>query len=415
MSAPVLAVDFGTSNSAAAVLDGGVPRRLGIEPGADTLPTSVFFPSDGGPMCIGSAANDALIEGEEGRYMRALKSILGTPLFHESRPIGGRRRTLAEIVTGFLSTLKVRAEAETATSFTRVLSGRPVHFHSRDNDRDGKAEDDLRACYLAAGFEEVRFLYEPEAAARACSGLSAKGEAGLIVDIGGGTSDFSVFRAAGCSVDILASHGIRLGGTDFDRKISLDHVMPLMGLGGKMRRAFGAGLLPVPNALYQELATWAEIPFLYTAETERKLKDMLRFALEPDKIRRLERVIADRLGHELAFAVEAGKIAANAHGAGDGIDLSIIEAGLHAPTTPAAFSGSLAPFGDRLQEAMSETLVRAGTRPEDIRTAILVGGSSLMEIVVTAVRTVCRQAQVQRSEAFTAVVDGLALASGEGW
>ena len=52
----ILAVDFGTSNSAAAMMQDGVVRRLPIETAADTLPTAVFFPADRGAMRIGAAA-----------------------------------------------------------------------------------------------------------------------------------------------------------------------------------------------------------------------------------------------------------------------------------------------------------------------------------------------------------------------
>ena len=158
--------------------------------------------------------------------MRALKSVLGTGLFHEQRLIGGKRRTLADIVTAFLITVKERAEAASGRHFTRALSGRPVHFHTSDLVRDAKAEADLLGCYKAAGFDEVSFLYEPEAAALATHGLGQPGELGLIVDIGGGTSDFSVFRTEQGRVRILASHGIRLGGTDFDHAVSMAHAMP---------------------------------------------------------------------------------------------------------------------------------------------------------------------------------------------
>lgn len=151
-----LAIDFGTSNSAAAMLEHGAPRRIALEPGADTLPTAVFFPADGGTMLLGTAAARALIEGEDGRYMRALKSVLGTALFHEARLVGGRRRTLAEVVTGFLAEVKARAEAATGRRFTRALSGRPVHFHSDDAERDIRAEADLRGCYLASGSNRRR-------------------------------------------------------------------------------------------------------------------------------------------------------------------------------------------------------------------------------------------------------------------
>ena len=61
MTSDILAVDFGTSNSAAAVLDAGRPRRIPVEAGADTLPTAVFFPPRGGAMRIGESAGEALI------------------------------------------------------------------------------------------------------------------------------------------------------------------------------------------------------------------------------------------------------------------------------------------------------------------------------------------------------------------
>lgn len=410
MPSPALAIDFGTSNSAAAVLVDGRVRRLAIETGAETLPTAVFFPAAGG-LRIGTAAAEALVAGEDGRYMRALKSVLGTALFHEERPIGGRRRTLAEIVTAFLAEVKVRAESAAGQRFDRVLSGRPVHFHTADPDRDARAEADLAACYRDAGFAEVGFLFEPEAAALACPGTARDAETGLIVDIGGGTSDFSVFRQQGDGIDILASHGIRLGGTDFDHAVSMTHAMPLLGLDGALRRTFGDGLLPVPRALYVDLATWAMIPFLYSRETERMVEDMRRHAVDPQPLRRLLAVIEHRLGHDLAFAVERGKIAANSGRPGAAIDMAMIEPGLAAPVTPGSLAAALAPFGDALRGALYETLFHARTTPDRIGSVVLVGGSSLMALVEAEARAACPAARIERSDVFTAVVDGLAVAS----
>ena len=311
MRPDILAIDFGTSNSAAAILENGVPRRLPIQPGSDTLPTAVFFPTEGGAMRIGDAAGAALIAREPGRYMRALKSVLGGPLLHEPRMIGGRRQTLADVIAAFLRALRERAEAATGVRYRRALSGRPVHFHTADPARDARAEADLRDCYLAAGFEEVEFLAEPEAAALACRALGTGGAAGLVVDIGGGTSDFTAFVVEDGEVRVLASHGIRLGGTDFDQAVSMAHAMPLLGLGGELRREMGPGLLPVPKAIYADLATWAKIPFLYAPATRREAALMARLATDPARMERLVRVLEEELGHELAFAVERGKIAAN--------------------------------------------------------------------------------------------------------
>ncbi|SOC14731.1 Hsp70 family protein [Rhodobacter maris] len=403
-----LAIDFGTSNSAVAVLEAGTARRLNIEGGAEVLPTAVFFPADRGPMRIGTAATEALIGGEEGRYMRALKSVLGTPLFHEKRLIGGKRRGLAEVVTAFLAALKARAEAETGRSFSNVLSGRPVHFHA-EAARDAQAEADLRGCYLAAGFEHIRFCFEPEAAALASPALPP-GALGLIVDIGGGTSDFSLFRETASGIEIIASHGIRLGGTDFDRAISLDHAMPLLGHGGQLRREFGPELLPMPAEIYVDLATWAKIPFLYTQETRNAVARMRKLAVDARALGRLADVLEHEIGHDLAFAVERGKIEANAGKPGAMIRMGKIERGLYAEISAGSMTASLVRARSDLAEALSETCRIAAVPPGQVGVVVLVGGSSLMGLVAEEAQKLCPGARLERAEAFTAVIDGLARA-----
>lgn len=415
MADDILAIDFGTSNSAVAVLEQGRPRRIPIEAGHETLPTAVFFPASGGSMRIGESAAAALIGGEEGRYMRALKSVLGTSLLHEARLIGKQRRSVSQIIAAFLAELRCRAEAATGRSFRRALSGRPVHFHGNDPERDTRALQDLRDCYLAAGFDEVRFLPEPEAAALTSPSAAQAGDLGLVVDIGGGTSDFTVFRHRdGGRPEILASHGIRLGGTDFDHALSMAHAMPALGHGGQLRREMGPGLLPVPNAIYADLATWAKIPFLYTPETCRMAAGMARLAIEPQKMNRLVAVLEDELGHDLAFAVERGKIAANG-GANDArIAMDMIARGLSQPLTRDMLDRALAQHGEALHQAAAETLRLAGVAPGSMAQVVLVGGSSLMALVADAAQRLCPGVALQRAGAFTAVVDGLALASGDG-
>lgn len=411
MTKTTLAIDFGTSNSATAILVDGAVRRLQMEAGADTLPTAVFLPSDNGQMLIGRAAEAALVAGEDGRYMRALKSVLGTSLFHEPRQIAGKRIRLSEIVTALLAQVKTRAEFEAGHPFTHVLSGRPVHFHSGNPARDAQAETDLRACYEAAGFDEVAFLFEPEAAALATQDNSHD-ETRLIVDIGGGTSDFSVVRVQAGKTEVIASHGIRLGGTDFDQAVSMAYAMPLLGLGGALRRTLGDGLLPVPKAIFADLASWPMIPFVYTPETSRAVADLLRHAVDPRAIGRLAAVVEHRLGHDLAFAVERGKIAANSGMPRAQIDMGMIEPDLSAPLTPGRLNAALAPWRDTLRGAIYETLCLTQTPPAQIGAVVLVGGSSLMTLIEDEARAVCPSARLIRSDAFTAVVDGLARATG---
>lgn len=379
--APGLGIDFGTSNTAAGYLRDGQPHLVPLAPGRTTMPTTFFFDHDSRRMLIGEPANQALLEGAEGRFMRALKRVLGSSLMHERRQILNERVSFVDIIARFLAEVKARAEA------------------------------DLRACYVAAGFREVAFMPEPEAAAIA-SGALRPGSVGLIVDVGGGTSDFSLFRAGHGGVEILANHGVRIGGTDFDRAISIDRVMPLLGKGSALRKVMGPGTSPVPNAIFNDLATWEKIPFLYTPQNRRMVAEMLRLAHEPEKLARLARALQDELGHDLSFAVERGKIAANAGDAAS-ILLDPLEAGLAVPLSAEALAESLGRHAEALAEGARQTLRLGGLDAAQVETVIYVGGSSLMAMVSRAMQGLFPEAQHQTSEVFTAVADGLSIAAGE--
>ena len=402
-----LGIDFGTSNTAAAVLVAGRPHVIPLETGQETLPTAVFFDASAKDMVIGAEAVDALTGGREGRFMRAMKSVLGTPLIREKKQFGQVRMTLLEVIARFLAEVKARAEAHCGQSFATVLSGRPVHFHTRDLARDAQAVLDLTECYRMAGFAGVQFMFEPEAAALAANTGSNPGQAiGLIVDIGGGTSDFTLFEGK----RILANHGVRVGGTDFDRVLSLAHVMPLLGKDSQIRAVFGPQTHTAPVALYHDLATWAAIAFLYTGETKRAMAQMAKLAVEPVKFARLLTVLEMELGHDVAFAVERGKIAANG-ATGGVIDLKLVEKGLRVVLGPRQMADDLAGYAAQIRAAEVETCAIAGVSGADVARVVFVGGSSLMAVVEGATRAEFPQAKLEYANAFTAVVDGLAIAA----
>jgi hypothetical chaperone protein len=87
--------------------------------------------------------------------------------------------------------------------------------------------------------------------------------------------------------------------------LSLDAVMPALGLGTQLINKD----LPMPRALYVELATWATIKFTYTYRNEREVRALVADPREPEKTRRLLRTLQNRLGHRIAFSVEDAKIA----------------------------------------------------------------------------------------------------------
>ena len=286
-----------------------------------------------------------------------------------------------------------------------------MRFHSNDDARNAQAEVDLREAYMIAGFDDVAFMFEPEAAALAAGPLPA-GKLGLIIDIGGGTSDFSVFERDGDDTRIIASHGVRVGGTDFDKAISISQVMPLLGRGGEIKNEMGDGRHTAPNGIFNDLASWEKIPFLYTGETRRLAARFHKLGTPPEAFKRLSDVLELELGHDIAFAVEAGKIRVNAPNAqGSAIDLRIIEKQLWARLDADDLHRILADYAQSIHAAAIQTLSDANLSADQIGQIVFVGGSSLMCVVEDTIVRLFPHATLERTEAFTAVADGLAIAA----
>ncbi len=400
----VLGIDFGTSNTAAGVVQNGKPQLIALENGADTLPTVIFMDFDSGETLFGQAAVTAMTEGRDGRFLRALKSVLGTPLARERRQFLNEKLTLLDVIGRFLREIRLRTEAATGQTVRHAVSGRPVRFHSASPERNAQALVDLEHAYALAGFESVTFLPEPEAAALATGGTGRL----LIVDIGGGTSDFTVCDSDATDTHILASQGIRQGGTDFDKVLSLAHAMPLLGYGAKIGNELGAGSHTAPRALFHDLATWEKIAFVYTPSLLRDVRRWVQLAPESERFDRLATVLDMHLGHDVAYAVERGKIEANAEPTGR-VVLDVVERGLQALIPADSAAELLADCCDLIADCAAETLALAGCTADSIDRVVYVGGSSQMRAIRSRIEAMFPQAVPETSEIFTAVASGLAL------
>ena len=161
-----LGIDFGTSNSAIAwAQPQGTAQLIALEGKALAMPTAVFYNAEDGTTHFGRDAIGHYLEGTEGRLMRSLKSLLGSPLLMETTQIGHQQISFQDIIGTFLTTLRERATGALGFAPTRVVMGRPVHFVDDDPERDAQAEASLRQAAQAVGFEEVSFQLEPIAAA----------------------------------------------------------------------------------------------------------------------------------------------------------------------------------------------------------------------------------------------------------
>eukprot|EP01034_Spumella_vulgaris_P026799 gene26799-33435_t len=232
-------VDFGTSNSTVGWVRPGHPTMLALEDGKTTLPSVVFYNAEDEEVTFGRAALGEYLAGYEGRLMRSLKSLLGTSLIDGQTEVGGRALPFRMLLANFIGEVKKRAEQASGRQFNSAVFGRPVHFIDDSAANDQLAEDTLAEIARSVGFKDIAFQFEPIAAAFDYESQISREELVLIADIGGGTSDFSLVRLsperakkAERRDDILATGGVHIGGTDFDKYLSLSAVMPLLGYVG---------------------------------------------------------------------------------------------------------------------------------------------------------------------------------------
>jgi hypothetical chaperone protein len=403
-------LDFGTSNSAIGVARDAAVALAPLEGSNTLMPSAVFFDYETkGRVLFGTDAISAYVGQTEGRLMRALKSTLGSSLINEKTSLGNRMVPLAEVVEIFVRRLKHKAEAFAGQEIMTVVHGRPVRFVDGDDRADARAQEVLEAIARRAGFRDVTFVYEPIAAAHHYERTVQGEELVLIADIGGGTSDFSVVRIgpgqrgrADRGRDVLANAGARLGGTDFDSALNLATVMPLLGLGTHLVEKN----LPMPNALYHELATWATINFAYTHKNEREVAEMVSGAREPEKVGRLLKVIRQRLGHRLAFAVEDAKIALSSADRA-ALPLGFVDDGLAAMAERIDFERAIAAQADRLYLTARSCIAAAGLGAVAINTIFLTGGSSRVPAVRAAIARAAPSARLAAGSDFLSVALGL--------
>ncbi|MBS7544217.1 Hsp70 family protein [Ancylobacter oerskovii] len=406
-------LDFGTSNTTLGLDGGGEPRLAALEGTADTLPSAIFFPRSGSAL-VGRAAMAAYVEGQQGRLMRSLKSVLGTSLVDETTPVGRQRLGFKAVIGAFLAEVKARGEAAAGGTLREVVLGRPVHFVDGDAAGDARAQDVLGSIARDIGFAEISFQFEPIAASLDYERRVTGEELALIADIGGGTSDFSIVRIARShagradrATDILANEGVRVGGTDFDRQLSLSMVMPALGHGSALKRKG----LSMPVGIYQDLATWSSINRLYDGRTARTIRELEREAARPDLVARLARAVEDERGHGLALDVEAAKIRVAETGE-TVLDLAVLEAGLSVGIAHADLVRHTGLLAERIAGKIAACLAAAGLVADEIDALFLTGGSTRLAHVRNAIRACVPAARVIEGDTFGSVGTGLAIEAG---
>jgi len=403
-------LDFGTSNTALAVLTDNGVTLAPVENGERTLPSAIFFDDETRAINVGRAAVAEYLAGQPGRLMRGLKSVLGSSLMEETTAVAGKRLSFSQIIATFVAQAKKRAEAHIGKTLTHVVHGRPVRFTTNEK-ADARAEAELESIARSVGFTDVSFQFEPIAAALTFEQTLKHETLALIADIGGGTSDFSVVRLGperashpDRAADVLANEGVRLGGTDLDTALSLARVMPAFGYNGTLQ----GGRLRTPNYLYVNLATWARINETYAPEAKREARRLLPQIDDPASMERLIEVMDHRHGHRIAGTVEDAKIALSEKPK-TAVELGFVERGLSIPVRRDELELAIAEGMDRLSNVLRQCMILAGIAPSRIGAVVMTGGSTLLPAVRNAIANAVPEAALHDCDQFGAVATGLGL------
>ena len=206
--AKIIGIDLGTTNSCAAVIEGGKPVVIPNAEGQRTTPSVVAF-TKAGERLVGDAAKRQAVTNAP-RTVSSVKRSMGS----DTRiPIDGKSYAPQQISAMILQKLKADAEAYLGEPVTEAVITVPAYF----NDAQRQATKDAGRI---AGLEVRRIINEPTAAALAYGLDNGRAQTVMVYDLGGGTFDVSLIQIGDGIVQVLATCGDNhLGGDDFDARI----------------------------------------------------------------------------------------------------------------------------------------------------------------------------------------------------
>lgn len=414
-------LDFGTSNSTIGIFDGQQIKMVPLEQGKPTLRSAIFFDYDNHRCIFGQQGISEYLAQGHGRLMMSLKSVLGSALMKEKTFIDKKWVSYTDILAHLLSHIKHQAEKVAGRDLTKVVLGRPVRFHDYDDTRDQLAQDTLEEVARRIGFETILFQFEPIAAALAYEQSIDKEQLALIVDLGGGTADFSVIRlepqlknqmkttqqqSRDRHQDVLANRGVHVGGTDLDTRFSVELVMPHMGFGGRMKGV--SGTIEIPSSYYHDLTTWHTINGLYTHSTRRSLDEIYNHAVNPKPIRRLINVIEMQQGHKILNEIEQAKcfLSSADHTT---LDFNFIEENFLIHALKTQFETAIQDKIEQLIQTLLETVQAANIKNTAIDSIFFTGGTTQIPIIRQRIKACFPKATFVQGDVFSSVGKGLIL------
>ena len=454
-------IDFGTTNSAAAVFDGETVTLVPLERSGPIMPSATYIDRElqtlTGELAIeryiadntgrtvelipevigeigmlaehSDADNPTPVEGVtqklygqpvvdsglQGRLFRGTKRLLGDPNVRRLMVFEHPFRLVA-LITPLLLRMRQQLNEGYATASAAHL-GHPVNFEGKDRFKNKTALARLSEAYTHAGVKQQTFYPEPIAAG--VSYLTANpdvaGDHVLTLDFGGGTLDFCVLARRHTAFNVVTTHGVALGGDHIDQRLYRKLLFPLLGEGERWRRRGMDREIETrfPFEDYRDLLlNWA---VTYTLNQNKYTTAVLDCVAQGGPAARKFERLRDLIQHNLSYLVfqEIKRFKADlseqptAH-------LDIPEIDIDVTLTRAEFEALISDQLELVARTLDETLELAGLGPDQVDIVLGTGGSSL----IPAVRRILTDRfgeKVVNHDPFTSVAAGLAIANYHGF
>ena len=438
-----IGLDFGTTNSGAALFDGRRVQLFQLDP-AGTPPSvirSALYVQRDHQVLIGRPAIDAYFSQNSGRprkivrqyvgqleqvfsdglrvaedifaridqlspgrLLRSLKSELAGD--YEGTAIFGRTYELEELIGIYLRQIRERVEGETGQAVEGVVLGKPVNFvGSGEPTANQRAEERLRKAAERAGFRQVAFEFEPVAAALHYELTATRAQNILVFDFGGGTLDVTVMRVGRAAERrVYATGGVGVAGDLFDQRIVEGVLLDHFGRGS----TWGEDGIPFPNQYTGALLNWQTILGLHRPETLHFLRQVQMSGSHPARIRALESLIVNDEGVRLFDRVEQAKIALS-DASFALVRLTGEEINIWQALTRSQFEALIASETDRIEACVLDTLGRSGLDRGEIDAVVRTGGSAQIPAFIEMLGKLFGPEKVVLSDLFSGVTAGLAI------